>query len=73
MRTPNGIGVAFIKMNVSGNGLVDHDVSRGLGKARWSRVGRRVGRSGIRRGCERKSLSHQRFPNPPPQYDIVLM
>lgn len=73
MRTPNGIGVAFIRMNVSVNGLVDHDVSRRLGKAHAVQVARRVARSDTSRGRERKSLSRRRFPQRPPQYDIVLM
>ncbi len=50
-----------------------HADPRGLAKAHAVQVARRVARSGTRPGCERKSLSHQRFPNPPPQYDIVLL
>ena len=73
MRTPNGIGVAFIKMNVSGEDLVDHDVPRRLGKAHAVQVARRVARTDASRGRDRKPLSRQRFPNPPPQYDIVLL
>lgn len=42
-------------------------------RARVIQVARRVARSDTRRGRDRKPLSRQRFPNPPPQYDIVLL
>jgi len=42
-------------------------------KAHAMRVARRVAGIDTSRGCERKSLSRQRFPHQPPQYDIVLL
>jgi hypothetical protein len=58
------VGAAMIRV---------HADPRGLAKAHAVQVARRVARSDTSRGRERKSLSLQRFPNPPPQYDIVLL
>jgi len=67
------MGAAFIKMNVSGNDRMDHDVSRRLGKAPRSRVASRVARGGDGLIDHAKSLIRCGFPDRHPQYDIVLM